>query len=281
MNFIYDSNKNNYKLLNTIKYGGKKKQNNNIRISKKKYYNKLVKLVQKILYDKPKKALEIINNNKTDIDIYEKLYKLNFHKLSDEQYIIWRKKSAKRKVNYIRDELEKYKNNNYKFIIDIGCEDCFQVKYISKILNIPKYECVNIKDWQGTSYASTREDCNFRYYDGKKLPYKDKTVDVIMAFQTLHHIPNIREYVKEIRRILKNNGLLILREHNNIGNIKPLIDIEHMLYEYVIDGNKEYINTYYGDYYSIDEWKDIIKMKLIYKQKVKSPTNYCYMIFQK
>jgi SAM-dependent methyltransferase len=39
------------------------------------------------------------------------------------------------------------------------------------------------------------------------LPFKDSSFDVVLSFGVLEHVPNDLESLKEIHRILKNNGL--------------------------------------------------------------------------
>ncbi len=45
-----------------------------------------------------------------------------------------------------------------------------------------------------------------------KIPFKDNSFDLITCFAVLHHIPNVSFVFKEISRVLKPNGFLLLRE---------------------------------------------------------------------
>ncbi len=45
---------------------------------------------------------------------------------------------------------------------------------------------------------------------GKKLPYKDKFFDVCICLDVMEHIPDIDFFLKEVRRILKDNGQFFL-----------------------------------------------------------------------
>lgn len=44
----------------------------------------------------------------------------------------------------------------------------------------------------------------------KRLPFEDKTFDVITANQVLEHVWNIDSLLLEIRRILKDDGIFIV-----------------------------------------------------------------------
>jgi len=75
-------------------------------------------------------------------------------------------------------------------------------------------------------------------------------------FQVLHHIRNFEYTVKELYRILKEDGLLLIREHDCINDtVATLIDIEHSLFE--ISGKNDvdysYLQQYYAHYFSKKE----------------------------
>jgi len=49
------------------------------------------------------------------------------------------------------------------------------------------------------------------YYNGS-INLEDSSQDIVIAFSVLHHIPNISYVMSEITRVLKPNGLLLIRE---------------------------------------------------------------------
>lgn len=53
---------------------------------------------------------------------------------------------------------------------------------------------------------------NFRFYDGKKIPFNDEHFDLIFAYAVLEHIPpdEVPEIINEITRVLKNGGLFYI-----------------------------------------------------------------------
>src|SRR5688572_5845445 len=46
-------------------------------------------------------------------------------------------------------------------------------------------------------------------YDGHVIPFKDQTFDVIFTSSVLEHIPHLREFQKEMQRVLKNSGICV------------------------------------------------------------------------
>jgi ubiquinone/menaquinone biosynthesis C-methylase UbiE len=48
--------------------------------------------------------------------------------------------------------------------------------------------------------------------DATHLRFKDNEFDAVIGLSVIHHIPNWRECVKELQRVIKPNGLLIIKE---------------------------------------------------------------------
>jgi len=55
---------------------------------------------------------------------------------------------------------------------------------------------------------------SFKLIKNNKILVKDKSIDFICIFATIHHIPNndFKKYLKEFKRILKNDGQIIVIE---------------------------------------------------------------------
>ncbi|WP_165874945.1 class I SAM-dependent methyltransferase [Natrarchaeobius oligotrophus] len=53
--------------------------------------------------------------------------------------------------------------------------------------------------------------------DGTRMPMQDDAVDVAFALDTLEHIPNERRAVEELRRVLSNEGRLIISAPLELG----------------------------------------------------------------
>ena len=52
----------------------------------------------------------------------------------------------------------------------------------------------------------------FLQYDGHRLPLADQSVDRIVAFDALHHVPNLDEVLAELARVLRVGGRAVLAE---------------------------------------------------------------------
>lgn len=59
-------------------------------------------------------------------------------------------------------------------------------------------------------YASLAVNLNFKQGNAAQIPLEDDSVDVVTSFETLEHTTEHEAFFKEIRRVLKPNGLLII-----------------------------------------------------------------------
>lgn len=50
--------------------------------------------------------------------------------------------------------------------------------------------------------------------DGTRLPFGDGTFDVVTSFETVEHIPEYGKFVAELRRVLKDDGVMIMSTPN-------------------------------------------------------------------
>ena len=162
----------------------------------------------------------------------------------------------------INDYQEKYKLkiNNY---LDIGCGNCKLTENLGTKLGLKNS---NIYGVDLASFAEQNDwdrknlKINFEVIkENKKLPFKDNKFSVISLFMVLHHVKNLDLMFRELYRILKKDGIIIIREHDAYSYAdKMLCDIEHILYSNVYTNkkyNKKFIKTYYGKYFSWLEWE--------------------------
>lgn len=64
------------------------------------------------------------------------------------------------------------------------------------------------------NYAAQRVE--FLLGDGTKIPLETGAVDIVVSFETIEHIENYEAFMKEVKRVLKPDGLLILSTPNDV-----------------------------------------------------------------
>jgi SAM-dependent methyltransferase len=85
--------------------------------------------------------------------------------------------------------------------LDIGCG----TKPYESISNVSEYIGLEIDNEsnRNNNYADY-------FYDGQVMPFKDKEFDSVMSNQVLEHVFNPDEFLKEINRVTKINGIFLI-----------------------------------------------------------------------
>ena len=93
-------------------------------------------------------------------------------------------------------------------LLDVGCGnkpyEAYFRPHVSEYLGI-EHEATFAATAAGSQ--GTRPDLT---YDGTRLPFPEGTFDTVLSVQVLEHTPRPRELVREMGRVLKPGGLLIL-----------------------------------------------------------------------
>jgi len=173
----------------------------------------------------------------------------------------------------IIEELSKHKGEK---ILDAGCESGFYLPFISKQFKIVY------------GFDFSREGCEiakqkikrfknvhvFQHDLTKKTKFKKSSFDVILCSEVLEHIYNLDASLKELKRILKINGTLIITVPNFtfLGHSY----IEEKITEFFF----HWKDPTHIHRYSIKKWENILK-KYFFIEKVYTTTHYFSKILHK
>ncbi len=64
-------------------------------------------------------------------------------------------------------------------------------------------------DYAGEGHSHENEQIDV-YYDGKTIPFPDNTFDSILASEVLEHVFNLEDILKELYRVLKPGGKILI-----------------------------------------------------------------------
>lgn len=112
-------------------------------------------------------------------------------------------------------------------ILDVGSGTGFVGDLLIKYLN--KGDSFICYDLSPNMLAKASEklmnkypEATYRFLkgDAETLPFEDTSLDVITINAVLHHLPNYPSLLKEIDRVLKREGLLIVAHEHNLGFFK-------------------------------------------------------------
>ena len=111
------------------------------------------------------------------------------------------------KIKLAKRILSKLKFDN---CLDVGCASGYMISEIFKTFPQAKYFGVDVYD-KAIEYAKiTYPNIEFKIASADKLPFKNDYFDLILFYETIEHVENPKECLKEIKRVLKKGGTLIL-----------------------------------------------------------------------
>jgi len=101
-----------------------------------------------------------------------------------------------------------------KIVLEIGCGNGTGTKLIQKYFS-PKKIIATDLDSKMIKRAKKKikdKSIKFEVANASNLKYKANTFDAIFDFGVIHHIPNWKDCLKELKRVLKPGGELILED---------------------------------------------------------------------
>jgi len=102
----------------------------------------------------------------------------------------------------IHHSLHKFLQHCEGILLDIGCGEMPYREMILKNSRITKYIGMDIENPK--YQVNTKPDI---FWDGDVIPLDDNSVDYAIATELFEHLPDIDGFLKEVRRVLKPNGM--------------------------------------------------------------------------
>jgi len=128
-------------------------------------------------------------------------------------------------------------------VLEVGCGEGYGSHFLSQY--VEKVVGLDIAD-KTINHALNKyssQNCIFKTYNGIKIPYKDNTFDAVISFQVIEHIQDDKNYISEIRRVLKQASPFILTTPNR---------------EYRLNSGQRPWNRFHVREYSINSLKEIL-----------------------
>ncbi len=178
--------------------------------------------------------------------------------------------------------------NDYTKYLDFGGGIGDVSSSIAKNLKLKKENSfvTDIQNWLGKEHTDEYvKHITYRYLKTNLLPFENETFDLITCLQVLHHIPDKKYTISQLRKVIKNNGILIIREHDcRDSQDRTMIDIEHSLHAYAVDEQGiDYFQNYHDNYMSKSELATLMTeggFELVNNFPEKGITRYYYSVWK-
>jgi ubiquinone/menaquinone biosynthesis C-methylase UbiE len=136
-----------------------------------------------------------------------------------------------------------------KVVLDIASGSGYGTKIISKTAKFVYGVDVNEMAINYSKKKYSNKNIEYILGDGEKIPIDNNTIDVVVTFETIEHIKNYKKFVKEIKRVLKKNGLLIISTPNDLefaeGNHFHLHEFEYKELVSLLSKDFSFIDSYF------------------------------------
>lgn len=87
-------------------------------------------------------------------------------------------------------------------LIDVGCGEKPYLNIYSPF--VEKSVGVDV------NYTLHKENKADVFFDGKKIPFEDNSFDIVICTEVLEHVQEPKEFVAELKRVVKPNGYIVL-----------------------------------------------------------------------
>lgn len=114
-----------------------------------------------------------------------------------------------------------------KVVLDVACGSGYGSDYLLQA-GAKKVIGVDISK-EAIEYAKKKykkKALQFIKSDVLKLPFPDHTFDIIVSYETVEHLRDHQKFIKEIKRVLKKTGVLLISTPNT--KISPKDNIFHL-----------------------------------------------------
>lgn len=172
------------------------------------------------------------------------------------------------KVMYepLLDELDK---NVEGKLLDVGCGTG---NILCKLVN-GKRELfgIDLSENMVRECSKRMEDsAEIKVADAEHMPYKDNFFDVLICNASFHHYPHPEEVLKEMKRVLKSGGRLLIGEGYAIQPFRAILNLSFHFSDsgdFKSYGKHEFIRMLEDNGFKIDEVKKTSNRTILYIAK--------------
>lgn len=231
-----------------------------------------------------KEVYNILSNDSNDLEIFKSLNSISKSIPTDPNF-----NRGKQRVHDL-DSIGFFKHiKSVNTVLDFGGQNGIIGKEIGDMLNAQNVIVTDISNWFGNTFTKVPNVKQVFLNTYTLSDILTGSVDLVICFQVLHHIKRFDITLKELYRVIKPGGYLLIREHDcNSEETRILIDIEHSLFECAIqDRGYEYLKNYYANYFTQNGLNMLIEKAGFIKDSISTDPNtgkdtrYYYQLYVK
>lgn len=123
----------------------------------------------------------------------------------------------------VKDFQEYYHLTAKSSILDVGCGKGFMMHDFTHLLPGIRITGIDISEY-AISHALEDMKSRIRVGDAKKLPYQDKSFDLVISINTIHNLAlgECKQAIREIQRVKKKHGFITVDAYRNSEEKKRL-----------------------------------------------------------
>jgi 2-polyprenyl-3-methyl-5-hydroxy-6-metoxy-1,4-benzoquinol methylase len=208
----------------------KNKNKNNIYIYIISYIVYNFKIVQDLI------SKIVFNNVFSDAEFYleiRKYYNKNEKQIIKHHTNLYKNEILLGKINSIKKILSR-QTITVKNVLDIGTEDTHFLDLISKELNCNAVG-INIDTGYEHYFENSYKNNKIILYNGIDFPFNENQFDLVTIMAVIHHIKNLKLFIKNLCKITK---LIYIKDQNHHNkDIFNTVKIQHELWEGILYPN--------------------------------------------
>lgn len=102
------------------------------------------------------------------------------------------------------------KNISFKNCLEVGSASGYMISKIAEKHTKVRFYAIDAYS-QAVTYAKRKyPKINFQQAEAEKLPFGNNKFDLLLCYETIEHVRNPKRAMKEMRRVLKTSGKLII-----------------------------------------------------------------------
>lgn len=150
------------------------------------------------------------NDAPRSFDSHKERSKRYFDKLADRYDLSF---AGKHSAALLESVLSRLSRESFDSFLDVGCGTGSLLSVISETEEGVRLAGIDISSGM-IAVAKRRLDgmADLRVGDSEKLPWADRTFDVVTITDSFHHYPSPVGVLTEVRRVLRSKGLLIIAD---------------------------------------------------------------------